>query len=122
MRLKMLNIILIAIYLLLTVSGLVLFKLGANGNVSFGFINGTFMLKFNLIMLVGLLCYILSFIIYMVLISKFNLSYIIPLTTGIVYVLIFAASILIFHEHIPVTSIFGAVFVIAGVVLLNIKG
>jgi small multidrug resistance pump len=122
MRLKMFNIILISVYLLLTVSGLVLFKLGASGNASFGFINGTFMLKFNLIMLAGLLCYTLSFIMYMVLISKFNLSYIIPLTTGIVYVLIFAASILIFNEHISVTSIFGAIFVLTGVILLNIKG
>lgn len=115
------NIILVAVYVILTVLGLVLFKMGSNTELSFAIMNGNISLKFSSIMLLGLICYIFSFIVYMIVLTRFNLSYIFPITMGIVYILVFLASIFLFKEPFSVTSILGSIMVLAGVILLNVK-
>ena len=57
----------------------------------------------------------------MLLVSKFDLSYIVPITQGIVYVLIFLSSIGVFKEQVKLNGIIGTVLVILGIVLINIK-
>ena len=115
------NIILIAVYIILSVSGLVLFKLGSSKDFALSLGNGSFSMSINLVAILGLFCYICSFLLYMFLVSKFDLSYIVPITQGIIYVLIFASSIGVFKEKITTTGIIGTVMVILGIILLNIK-
>ena len=55
------------------------------------------------------------------LVSKFDLSYIVPITQGIIYILIFISSIAIFKEKITIQAFIGTVMVILGIILLNIK-
>lgn len=117
----MLNVFLIIIYLILTVSGLVLFKLGATNSLALSVLHGSITMKFNYLVLIGMFCYICSFALYLYLVAKFNLSYIFPITNGIVYVLVFLASLFIFQEQFSIANIVGLVFVLTGVVLLNIK-
>jgi multidrug transporter EmrE-like cation transporter len=62
-----------------------------------------------------------SFVIYTFLIAKYDLGYIIPLTTAIVYVLIFIASFFIFNEVFTALKVIGIVLIVIGVALLNVK-
>ncbi len=112
--------ILVVIYLLLTMSGLVLIKLGGNsgslsitqGNVNFGV---------SLISLIGLICYIGSFLLYTRIVVIFDLSYITPLCTGIVQILTLIASKLIFKENISIQGVIGASIIIIGLIIMNLK-
>lgn len=115
------TIILIGVYIILTVSGLVLFKIGTNENFSIKYVTGDLSIQLNIKVILGLLCYLCSFLLYMFLVSKFDLSYIVPITQGIIYILIFASSIAIFKDNINNFSIIGTIMVIVGIVLLNIK-
>ena len=114
--------ILICAYLILTVSGLVLFKAGSNQGIAANINNGFFCLRINWMSIIGILCYGCSFLLYLALISKMNLGYIYPVTTGIVYILVLAASIFIFKEPVGAFKIIGCGLILAGVVLMNIKG
>lgn len=115
---SVMKIILIGIYLCMTVAGLVLMKYGKNpgsikvadGNISFGvsFISG-----------IGLLCYIISFVLFTRIVIMFDLSYIYPVTTGIVQILSLLASKVVFKENITVQALIGASLVIIGIVVMN---
>jgi small multidrug resistance pump len=78
-------------------------------------------LNLNPYTVIGFLLYGLSFVLYIYLISKFDLGYIIPLATGFVYFVIFIASFLIFHEAFTLTKIAGISLITAGIVLLNLN-
>ncbi len=114
-------ILFIGIYTLLTVSGLVFFKIGTNKQFDVALMQGNFNLNINLLAVLGLVFYVISFLMYMFLVSKFDLSYIVPISTGLVYLATFVCSITIFKELITVQHIFGAVLVLAGIILINIK-
>jgi len=98
----------IAIYVLFSVSGLVLFKLGLS-------------LKISWLSILGLLLYVISFLIYMGLVSKNDLSYVFPIASGAVYLLTMLSSVLIFKESIQSMQILGSTFILVGLVLMNIK-
>lgn len=118
-NLKM-QIILIIIYLILTVSGLILMKLGGNtGTLAFD--NGNMNFGISLVSLAGFICYICSFLLFTRLVVMFDLSYIMPLTTGIVQVLSLVASKLIFKENFTWQAVLGASLVIIGIIIMNYK-
>jgi small multidrug resistance pump len=118
---KIMQWITIGIYLLLTVSGLILFKFGASQGIAVSFKNGSFLLQLNWISIMGIFCYGCSFLLYLGLVSNMKLSYIYPITTGIIYILILVASICIFRETINYIQIVGSAFILLGVILMNIK-
>ena len=114
------KIILVVVYLILTVSGLVLMKKGGdpgtfsaqNGNITFGM---------SLVSLAGFICYICSFLLYTRIVVMFDLSYITPICTGIVQVAILCASAAIFKEEISKQGAIGAALVIIGIIVMNLK-
>ncbi len=116
---SVMKIILIAIYVLMTVAGLVLMKYGKNpgtisvkdGNINFGvsFISG-----------IGLVCYIISFLLFTRIVIMFDLSYIFPICTGIVQIMSLIASKFVFKEDMPIQAIIGASLVIIGIVVMNL--
>lgn len=118
---NIINVALIIVYMALTVSGLVIFKMGTNKGITFNLAGGTFFFKFNYLVIIGLCCYVVSFLLYMYIVSKYNLSYIVPITQGIVYVGVFLASVFIFGDKNSALNICGIALVLAGIVLLNIK-
>ncbi len=111
---------LVAIYLLCTVGGLTLVKLGAD---STGLVmNGTFFnLQMSYFTVIGLILYIVSFIMWIGIVQRFNLSYIQPITTGLSYILIIGASIFILKEQINVYQWIGLGFILVGVIFMNLK-
>ncbi len=114
------QIILVIIYLILTVSGLVLMKMGNNpGSISIK--DGTATFGISLISFAGLFCYLCSFLLFTRIVVMFNLSYIMPIVTGIVQILTLVASKVVFKENISVYGIVGASLVIIGIVVMNWK-
>ncbi len=112
--------IIIGIYLLLTMSGLILMKLGGNTG-SFAIENGDINFGISPVSLIGFICYIGSFFIYTRMVVMFDLSYITPLCTGIVQILTLIASKIIFKENITIQGIAGASIIIIGLLIMNWK-
>ena len=56
-----------------------------------------------------------------VIVKKFDLTYIMPILTGINQILVILGGIIIFKDHITSFGITGIIFVILGLVMLNIK-
>ena len=114
----------IVLYIFLTVSGLVLLKsglaqtqlLGLTGLIK-SLLNLKFLLS-HLKFVLGILCYGLSFITWMFLLSKKDLSNIYPLTVGIVYVAVMVSSVIFFHEQFTLWKIIGAVLIGLGILFL----
>ena len=118
---SMFYIILTGVYILLSVGGLVIFKLGSQRGLSFGLKNGNFNMDINILAILGLACYVVSFLMYMFLISKLDLGYIAPITTGLAYILTFISAGLVFKEAITINHWIGAGLILSGVILINIK-
>lgn len=114
------NYILIAVYLLCSVGGLTLVKIGGDVN-SFSSQSSYFTLSLSYATLIGLFLYIFSFLLWMIIIQRFNLSYIQPIATGLSYVLIILVSVFILRESISALQWMGLVFVLVGVVLMNLS-
>lgn len=115
------KVICIALYIFLYLSGLILMKLGVNTG-EFVLNQGTLTFSINVISLLGLVCYILSFLVFTSIVVKFDLSYIVPLTSGVVQVLTLISGFIIFKENISIKGIIGAVLIITGIVIMNVKG
>lgn len=112
--------ILVPIYIVLTISGLVFMKLGGNpGTISFR--DGSFAFSMSTVSAIGFVCYICSFLLFTRIVVLFDLSFIYPLTTGIVQIVTLIASYFVFKEKISVTGIVGAILVIIGIIVMNIK-
>jgi len=115
------SIILIAAYVLSTSFGLILLKLGSVTGPLISFVGHVIKFNFNPYSIAGIFLYGLSFVLYTYLISKFDLGYIIPITTALVYILIFIASFIIFKEAFTLIKIVAISLIIFGVILLNLN-
>lgn len=114
------KMILVILYILLTITGLVLMKLGGNtGSILIE--NMRFSFTMNFISLIGFISYILSFLLFTNIVVKFDLSYIMPITSGLIQVLTLLSGFFIFNEVISTKGIIGASLVICGIIVMNIK-
>lgn len=112
--------VLVIIYILLTIAGLILMKIGGNtGTISFG--EGGFNFSMNFVSLLGFVSYIASFLLFTNIVVKFELSYIMPITAGIIQVLTLLSGCLIFKEKVTINGIIGISLVIIGIVVMNLK-
>ena len=107
--------------MLATSFGLILLKLGTTDGLPFKFTDGKPQLTFNFLTFAGIFLYAFSFLVYMYLISKNELGFIIPLTTALVYLVIFVASYFIFHEVFTALKIVGIALILTGLILLNLS-
>ena len=119
-RKSIMKIIFIIAYLVLTVSGLVLMKKGGNSG-NFQLNNGDIAFSISWISAIGFVCYICSFLLFTKMVIMFDLSYIMPLTTGIVQILTLIASSVVFKENISKQGIIGASIIIIGLIIMNYK-
>lgn len=120
-KIDMFKIFMVALYLILTVAGLILYKYGANKGFEFSLANKAFNLKINFISILGLVCYLFSFLLYMLILPKFNISYIMPLTSAVSYISIFALSAMVLKEAITTNGIIGVIIILIGIVIMNIR-
>ena len=115
------QIVTIIIYMLLSAGGLILFKLGSKlSPVSIALDKGVFGFSINVCSLAGLCCYLLSFLLYMQIVSKYDLTRIYPITSGLVYILVFLGGIFILGENPSVIKLIGSAAILIGVILMNL--
>lgn len=114
----MTNSILVAIYIILAVCGSTFIKLGANPKA------GSFMTlpfvqtSLSYTSLVGVVFYGLSFLLYLVLLSRFDLSFITPIVTGIIYILLMVSAVFVFGEQFTLIKTIGCILVLLGVTMI----
>lgn len=113
--------VLILLYTLATSFALIALKLGSKDGAPVSFLDGRFHMNITPYVLAGIGFYGLSFLLYMYLISKYDLGYIIPLTTAFVYILIFTASYFIFKEGFTLFKVIGIACIIVGLFFLNLR-
>lgn len=112
------KIILTIIYIVCTTSGVFLMKMGGD-SLSLSLKNGL-NFKIGYITTLGFIFYFVSFMLWQKLIVSFDLSYIVPITTGIVQILILIVAVLFFKETINIKEILGVIFIIIGVILISL--
>ena len=57
----------------------------------------------------------------MFLVSRLDMTYLVPITTGITYILTFVLSVMILKETVTVNKIIGSVLILVGVIVINMK-
>jgi drug/metabolite transporter (DMT)-like permease len=108
----------IALYVLATSAALIVLKLGTRAGQP-NYLKVPF--NVNTFTMAGVFLYGVSFLLYVYLISTFDLGYIIPLSAAFVYILIFTASFFIFKETFNATKIIGILLIVTGLIFLNLK-
>lgn len=108
----------VILYMLLAVSGMLLVK---QGTLSAGVVEGKFNLNISFTSFIGIMFYGCSFLLYMVILQKFDLTDIIPITTGVIYILTFMAGIIFFKESINLQQLIAAGIILAGIVLMALN-
>lgn len=111
--------LLVTAYLLITTCAIIVFKLGARGThlkIAAGAIQGTMNGHFVL----GIALYVVSFCLWLAVLSMRPISYIVPLTTGLSQILIVGAGWWILREKISPLNFAGIGFIIVGAVLISL--
>ena len=115
------QILLIITYLLSTTSGVILLNLGGNpGNIEITNSNMNFNISW--ISFIGLICYVISFVLFTRIITTNEVSFILPICMGLVQVLTLISAYFVLHERIGFYGFLGAALVIMGIVIMNISG
>lgn len=114
------KLVLVLAYLIFSILGLILMKKGGNAG-SIGFENGNVGLSVNTISFLGIIFYVISFLLYTKVVTSFDLSYIIPIITGVSQILILLASWGILKETISKQGMIGAIIIVIGILVMNIK-
>ena len=111
-------IALFIIYFIFCTGGLTLFKIGTHA-APIAWIQNLCGLRLSLLSICGLLCYGVSFLTYLTLVSKTELSYVYPIATGVSCILVMLVSALILHEPVHLVNWLGAIIIIGGIILVN---
>ncbi len=115
---KMASYILLAIYIIFSSLGMVLIKSGAS-NSDISIKDNIFNMHVSLTFILGLLLYIVSFILWIFILQKFPLTYISRVSYGLVYIAIAIFSFLILNTIITKAQIIGAIFIIIGIFIAS---
>jgi small multidrug resistance pump len=115
------SVLFLILYVLCTSGGLVLLKLGTTSGLPVSFVDNAVKFNFNPLAIGGIFLYGLSFFLYIYLISKFQLGFIVPLTTALVYTLVFVASYFVFHEVFTILKVAAIALIVTGVILLSLS-
>ena len=116
----MIKYILTIIYIVFTSLGLFFMKLGQNNPLSLSLNNGI-NIKIGFISLLGFVFYICSFLLWQKLLVSFDLSYIVPIATGVVQILVLLVGHFFFKEAMSPINITGILLIILGLVLVSLK-
>lgn len=111
----------ILIYVIFSVSGLLLLKIGATKSLEFKITEGDIYLTVNTTLLIGTCLYLLSFLTSLIAMKSIDLSIFYPVSAGLGYILVCLLSYLILKESITKEQLMGMICILVGVVLMNLK-
>ena len=77
--------------------------------------------KIGYVTMIGFFLYLCSFLLWQKLLSTYDLSYIVPVTAGVIQVIVLLLSSFYFKENISIINIIGTFLVIVGIVFISIK-
>lgn len=115
------TMILIILYVLISASGLLLLKIGANHEFNVSISKEGFGIKVNWQIILGMLFYICSFLVSLMAMKRINLSIFYPISSGLGYVVICIISYLVLKETISIKQFVGMVIILIGVVVINLR-
>lgn len=107
-------------YLILSTLGMTFIKMGGE-DLNFALSKSIFQFKIGIIGIVGIIFYLVSFGLWIIILSKYNLSFISPIASGLAYILIILSSKFLLKESISNYQYLGIVIILIGVILMNIK-
>lgn len=114
------NFVILFFYLIFSVSGIVLVKLGGS-QFGLNLSKSELKLQIEWVTILGMVFYIFSFLLWMIIIPRYNLSFIVPVSVGLVQVLVLFAAIFILKEKVSLLNLLGVLTIIVGIILMNIK-
>jgi len=118
----MINIVLMITYVFSAVAGSTLIKYGSLDNVGRAlFTLPFFNMNITLMSLIGIVAYGVSFFTYIILLTRFDLSFISPLLIAFVYLLLMATAFIIFKEEITTYKLLGCSLILVGIILILAK-
>lgn len=109
---------LFGVYIILSAGGLVLFKLGSK-DLIFNIINGQFNLSFNWYLLSGMVSYMFSFLLWLYIVSQTKISLALPISVGLVNILVLLGAIFILGENVSFLQWIGVIVILVGLLILN---
>ncbi|SDA69954.1 Multidrug transporter EmrE [Butyrivibrio sp. INlla18] len=116
--LKFRDIVFLAVYLAFTLVGMTLIKMGANGKgrvlLELGF------MKVTPTLILGILCYGISFLMYTVVISQMQISLAMPIVAAANSIAIVLIGLVIFKEVLNFGQLFGIGVVTIGVFIIGV--
>lgn len=115
------NWLYLVLYIIFSVSGSTLLKFGSSTSVKTLFTVPIVNMNISAFTFFGFMLYGISFLFYTVLLSKFDLSFISPLTVGLVYVLLMVTAFVFFKEEITMFKLIGSSLILLGILLMIIK-
>jgi multidrug transporter EmrE-like cation transporter len=116
----MLGYMLFGVYIVFTVTGLILIKVGASSN-GISLQKSIFTISLSCWFILGMVCYICSFLLFSVVLVHYNLSFIYPLAGGISMILTVLAGVMFLKEKLSVQNIIGIAIIVLGVFIMNWK-
>lgn len=117
---NMISIICLIIYVLASSLGMILIKKGG-AESKLLFTNHNFECAISWVAIVGIILYVISFLIWIYILNAFTLTYISPIAYGLVYISIAIFSYYILGVALTKAEIVGAFFIITGIFIANLK-
>ena len=110
--------ILVSLYVIFAVGGSTLLKLGGLSKFKTLFSVPFVDINISYVTFIGFICYGISFLVYTILLNKYSLSFISPLTVALVYILLMITAFIIFKEPITLMKISGSILILLGIILM----
>jgi small multidrug resistance pump len=111
--------ILFFVYVILSSLGLILFKLGSK-DLTMLVQGGFFSISTSWIVIVGILCYLASFLLWLVIVNKSELSYVYPLSIACINIAILLGSYVLLNESIGLKTIIGTIVILIGITIMKL--
>lgn len=112
------SLLLIALYVIFAVGGSTLIKYGGLEKSASLVLLPIVNVNISAASILGVVFYGLSFLLYIILLNKFDLSFISPLTIGLVYVLLMVTAVVVFNEHFTTVKTIGCTLILVGILLI----
>lgn len=117
---KMIPYILLVIYVLFSSLGMVLIKKGGTKSL-ISLTSKKIEISLTWIVILGLLMYLVSFVLWIAILQLFPLTYISPIAYGLVFISIAIFSYYILGIKLTKGQLIGAIFIIAGIFIASSK-
>lgn len=110
-----------SLYVIFAVLGSTLLKLGGLEKYKILFSVPFVNINISFVTFIGFICYGISFLLYTVLLNKYDLSFISPLTVALVYIFLMITAFVVFKEPITLMKLGGSGLILTGILLMIVS-